>query len=521
MFEDIAPHRGAHGFHPAAGRFRRMMIRTALLRKRLLVYVITLVIFGGGILLIIEGGRRLHATRTRSENAARPSTSTVDARPHEGIAVSAQADIASGHRKDLRHPLSVLLLQVIAILLSAKVVGALLRKAGQPSVIGEMIAGIILGPSLLGVLWPNAMTFLFPQQSLDALGLLSQVGLVIFMFVVGMELDVQHLLGKAQAVLFISVVSILAPFFLGTVFSLVIYQNAAPANINFTGFALFISVAMSITAFPVLARILKEHEMSSSNLGNTALACAAVNDVTAWCLLAVVIAIVKASGFGGALSVISLTIIFTGLMLFVVKRQLGRIARRYREGAVGGKGLVTVVLIFIFASALCTQVIGIHALFGAFLAGVVMPSRAGLREFLTERVGVFATGFLLPLFFAFTGLRTQIGLLNDWISWLMCACVVVVAIGGKLGGSMLAARWTGMNWRDSFSLGALMNTRGLIELIVLNIGYDLGILSPRIFSMMVCMALVTTCMATPLMDCVGWKSKAALRSLSSGKTLPA
>jgi Kef-type K+ transport system membrane component KefB len=266
---------------------------------------------------------------------------------------------------------------------------------------------------------------------------------------------------------------------------------------------------MSITAFPVLARILKERKMSSSSLGNTALACAAVDDVTAWCLLTVVIAISKASGLGGAVWVISLTIIFTGLMLFVVKGQLKRIAHSYSKDALGRNGLVTVVLIFTFICALCTEVIGIHALFGAFLAGVVMPARAGMRKFLTERVGVFATGFLLPLFFAFTGLRTQIGLLNDWTSWLMCAGVIVVAVAGKLGGSMLAARWTGMNWRDSFSLGALMNTRGLIELIVLNIGYDLGILSPRVFSMMVCMALVTTCMASPLIGWVGRKSKSS------------
>ena len=479
------------------------------MRRRLLAYVITLVVFGGGILLMIEGGRHLHANRMLSENAAHPAAPSVDAEPHERAAVSAQAGLASEHRENLRHSLSILLLQVIAILLSAKVVGALLRKVGQPSVIGEMIAGILLGPSLLGILWPNAMTFLFPPQSLDALGLLSQVGLVIFMFVVGMELDVKHLLGKGHAVLLVSHVSILVPFFLGTMFSVVIFTNAAPPNTNFTAFALFMSVAMSITAFPVLARILKEREMLKSNLGNTALACAAVGDVTAWCLLAMVIAIAKASGLGSALWMVSMTIVFTSLMLFVVKRPLERIAHRYREGTVWRNAIVTVVLIFTFASALCTEVIGIHALFGAFLAGVVMPARAELREFLTERVGVFATGFLLPLFFAFTGLRTQIGLLNDWTSWLMCACVVVVAIAGKLGGSMLAARWTGMNWRDSFSLGALMNTRGLIELIVLNIGYDLGILSPRMFSMMVCMALVTTCMATPLIDLVGRKSKSS------------
>jgi Kef-type K+ transport system membrane component KefB len=509
MIDDGAAHRGASDYRPPVGRFRRMMISTLLMRKRVSVYVLTLVILGTATLLMLRAGTSLNTSRLRSQNAADAGAPAGDARTRGRNAISAQADIASKQPKDSRHPLSILLLQVIAILLSARIVGALLRKAGQPSVIGEMIVGILLGPSLLGVLWPSAMTFLFPPQSLDALGLLSQVGLVIFMFVVGMELDVEHLLGKGHAVLLVSHVSILVPFLLGTVFSLIIYSYAAPPNINFTAFALFISVAMSITAFPVLARILKERNMSSSSLGNTALACAAVNDVTAWCLLTVVIAISKASGLGGAVWVIFLTIIFTGLMLFVVKGQLKRIAHSYSKDALGHNSLVTVVLIFTFVCALCTEVIGIHALFGAFLAGVVMPARAGMRKFLTERVGVFATGFLLPLFFAFTGLRTQIGLLNDWTSWLMCAGVIVLAVAGKLGGSMLAARWTEMNWRDSFSLGALMNTRGLIELIVLNIGYDLGILSPRIFSMMVCMALVTTCMASPLIGWVGRKSKSS------------
>lgn len=481
------------------------------MRKRLLVYVFVLVIFGAGIVLILEVGNRLYATRTFSESTGSPSTHAVDARPPELAKVSTHPDVGSEFWNNLRHPLSILLLQVIAILLAAKAIGALLRKVGQPAVIGEMIAGILLGPSLLGVLSPQSMKFLFPPQSLDALGLLSQVGVVTFMFVVGMEFDSQRILGKAHAVILVSHVSILAPFFLGAVFSLVIYSSATPPNINFTAFALFMSVAMSITAFPVLARILEERKMSTTHIGNSALACAAVDDVTAWCLLAVVIAIVKASGLRGALLMIALTLILVAVMLFVVKGRLEHIARRYDEGegGLGRKGLVTVVLIFAFASALCTEVIGIHALFGAFLAGVVMPARAGLRDFLTERIGVFTSGFLLPLFFAFTGLRTQIGLLNDWASWLMCAGVIAVAICGKLGGSMFAAHWTGMNFRDSFSLGALMNTRGLVELIVLNIGYDLGILSPRIFSMMVLMALVTTCMATPLLDLVGQRRKAA------------
>jgi len=485
------------------------------MRKRLAVYVLALVIFGSGIVLIVEVGKRLYLTRTFSENATRQLTDAHDSPSSQRAEVSARVETTSEFWSNLRHPVSILLLQVIVILLASKLTGAILRKIGEPAVIGEMIAGILLGPSLLGFLSPQAMTFLFPPQSLGALGLLSQVGVVIFMFIVGMEFDSQRVLGKAHAVVLVSHVSILAPFFLGVVFSLVIYPSAAPPNIDFPAFALFMSVAMSITAFPVLARILEERGMSKTYLGNIALACAAVDDVTAWCLLAVVIAIVKVSGLQAALLMVSLTLILVAVMLFVVKRRLEHLALRYDEGAMGRNSLVTVALIFAFASALCTEVIGIHALFGAFIAGVVMPAHAGLRNFLTERITVFTSAFLLPLFFAFTGLRTQIGLLNDWMSWLMCACIIAIAIAGKLGGSMLAAHWTGMNWLDSFSLGALMNTRGLIELIVLNLGYDLGILSPRIFSMMVCMALVTTCMAAPLMNWMEGKNKSPV-NLSEG-----
>jgi Kef-type K+ transport system membrane component KefB len=311
------------------------------------------------------------------------------------------------------------------------------------------------------------------------------------MFLVGTEVNIQQIYQKAHAAILVSHASILAPFFLGAALALIIFRSAAPAQISFTAFALFISVAMSITAFPVLARIIEERGLYQSYLGNTAIACAAVDDVTAWLLLAIVIAIVKASGFGSAILTIFLTLLFVGLMLFVLKRQANRVINAYLDGETQRRGLIAIILIFGLASALLTEVIGIHALFGAFLAGVIMPSNAGLRKFLAERLETFTSSFLLPLFFAFTGLRTD---------WLMCAGVIAVAIAGKFGGSALAARWTGMNWYDSLSLGALMNTRGLVELIVLNIGYDLGVLSPRIFSMMVIMALITTFMTAPLLS---------------------
>jgi Kef-type K+ transport system membrane component KefB len=270
---------------------------------------------------------------------------------------------------------------------------------------------------------------------------------------------------------------------------------------------------MSITAFPVLARILEDRGLSKTSLGSTAIACAAVDDVTAWCILAAVISIAKASGFAGVMLTILLTLLFIGLMLFVLKPQVARLIAVDFERQTQRGGLAAAVLIFVFASALFTEIIGIHALFGAFLAGVIMPSHAALRTFLTERLEIITSYFLLPLFFSFTGLRTQLGLLNHWSSWLMCAAVIAVAIAGKLGGSALAAYWAGMNWSDSLSLGILMNTRGLVELIVLNIGYDLGILSPRVFSMMVIMAITTTFMTVPLLSLLEfWKRKEALLS---------
>ena len=470
-----------------------------MMGKNLLRYAAILVFFVAGTVSIIEIGSSLHSDQAVSEEV-KPSSSPASNTLPEKAEVSTSGGIGRELRNNLRHPVSVLLLQVIIVLTAARGVGALLQKAGQPTVIGEMIAGILLGPSLLGWLSHPTMTFLFPPHSMDSLRLVSQIGVIIFMFVVGTEVNVQHIYHKAHTAILVSHASILAPFFLGATLALIIFRYEAPAHISFTSLALFISVAMSITAFPVLARIIEERGLSQSYLGNTAIACAAVDDVTAWCLLAVVIAIVKSSGFDSAVLTIFLTLLFIGLMLFVLKRQVNRMVSAFLEAETQRRGLIAIILIFGLASALLTEIIGIHGLFGAFLAGVIIPSNAGLRKFLTERLEILTSCFLLPLFFAFTGLRTQIGLLNTWPDWLMCAGVITVAVAGKFGGSALAARWTGMNWRDSLSLGALMNARGLIELIVLNIGYDLGVLSPRIFSMMVIMALITTFMTVPLLS---------------------
>jgi Kef-type K+ transport system membrane component KefB len=465
--------------------------------RNLLFYLALLLLFGAGIYGILRFGARLESPG--------PSAGQTEAAPSEAVSPpsaegeSSAGGFAQGLFENVRHPLSRLLLQVLVIVAAAKPLGSLFAKIRQPPVIGEMIAGILLGPSLLGMVAPGVQTFLFPADSLGPLHLLSQVGVILFMFVVGIELDLQHLRQKADAAVLVSHASIVVPFFLGVSGALLVYRSLAPAGIPFNAFALFLGVALSITAFPVLARILEDRGMSGSNLGTTAIACAAVDDVTAWCLLAVVVALVRADGLGGALLTILLTLAFIAVMLFGVRPRAGRIVGDGPDRT-RGPGLLAGILLFVFAAALLTEVIGIHALFGAFLAGVCMPQDSTLRQFLRERLETFSSVFLLPLFFAFTGLRTEIGLLNDWWSWLVCAGIIAVAIAGKLGGSMLAARWTGMGWRDSVALGVLMNTRGLVELIVLNLGYDLGILSPRIFAMMVIMALVTTFMTGPLLN---------------------
>ena len=409
--------------------------------------------------------------------------------------------------QNFRSPLSVLLIQIIVILAAAGLFSRLFRRMGQPPVMGEMIAGIILGPSVLGFFFPQAMSFIFPASSLETLRLLSQIGVVLFMFIVGMELNVRHVKEKGSAAVMISHASIVVPFLLGAGLSVFLYKMLAPPGTSFSAFALFIGVAMSITAFPVLARILEDRGLSQTHLGSIAITCAAVDDVTAWCILALVIALVQASGISVSLITVAFTLLFAAAMIFVVRPQLRRLVKQASGSHVHTRRLIAGVLAFVLIAALITETIGIHALFGAFVAGVVMPPSADFRLFLREKLESFSAAALLPLFFAFTGLRTQISLLNDWQSWAFCGVIILVAIAGKLGGSMFMSRWTGMSWSQSFSIGVLMNTRGLVELVVLNIGYDLGILSGRIFTMMVLMALVTTFMTGPLLSLVNIRAK--------------
>jgi len=442
-----------------------------------------------------------HGQRLQTPSPHQASAPTLDEPTPNHSKAPTSPTLFSNLRDNLQDPLSRLFIQIILIVLVARVCGALARHAGQPAVIGEMMAGILLGPSLLGWLWPGLFHFAFPAPSLGTLRLLSQIGVCLFMFVIGMDLDMGHLRDQARTAVLVSQVSILFPYLLGVIASLFLFTTLAAPNTTFLAFALFIGISMSITAFPVLARILDERGLTKTSLGSTALACAATDDVTAWTVLAFVVAIAKTGNLVGCLFTIVLVLLFVAFMLLWIRPRMTRwIGTTALDSSAPSASVTAGVLVLLFASAWVTDIIGIHALFGAFLAGVVMPPHGEFRDSLKIRLEQFSSVFLLPLFFAFTGLRTQIGLLNDTSGWLVCAALIAIATVGKLGGAMVTARLTGVNWLDSFTLGALMNTRGLVELIALNVGYDLGIVSPRIFAMLVIMALVTTAMTGPLLS---------------------
>jgi Kef-type K+ transport system membrane component KefB len=405
---------------------------------------------------------------------------------------------------NLEHPLAVLLAQMITIILVARLFGWICKKIGQPSVVGEMIAGIVLGPSLIGMYFPAFSAVLFPVESLGNLQVLSQIGLILFMFMVGMELDLKLIKKKAHDAVVVSHASIIFPFALGMVLAYFIYESLAPQGVEFSSFGLFVGISMSITAFPVLARIVQERGIHKTRLGNIVITCAAADDITAWCMLAAVIAIVKAGSFVSSLYVILLAVGYVLLMIKVVRPFLTRIGNLYTSRGSLSKPIIAIFFVTLLLSSFATEVIGIHALFGAFMAGAIMPDNVKFRDLFIEKVEDVALVLLLPLFFVFTGLRTQIGLINDPELWSITGLIILVAVAGKFLGSALAARFVGQNWKDSLAIGALMNTRGLMELVVLNIGYDLGVLTPEIFAMMVIMALVTTFMTGPALNLLDW-----------------
>ncbi len=458
------------------------------MKRPLLFYLSTLLLFGGGIWALLVYG----PANTAAASARTPPP---------------PASLATWLSESLHQPLILLLMQIVVIIGFTRLIGNVFRPFGQPRVVVEIAAGIVLGPSVLGWAWPDAGAFLFPPASLPALGTLSQIGLILFMFAVGMHLEPGGARQRATTAIMISHGTMLLAFLLGVASAWWLYPTFAGEAIGFVPFALFMGIALSVTAFPVLARILKERQLTHTPVGSLALTCAASDDMTAWCLLALVMAIAKSGPLAGAAATVVLTMLYIVVMLWLVRpllaRMLERLVKRGDERTV-----MSVVLLMVLLSAMTTEIIGIHALFGAFFAGVVMPKDAALRTRASERVEYVSELVLLPLFFALTGLRTQIGLLDQAHLWLVCAGIIALAVTGKLlGGAIITRITSGMPWRESWLVGALLNTRGLMELVVLNIGYELGILSPTIFTMLVLMALLTTVMTGPLIGLLTGKTR--------------
>ena len=450
-------------------------------------YIAVTGVFTALMYWIISEGKHLEANKTILNN---------------GIENGSWNDFIDSMQHNFQDPLAILLAQIVTIILVARFFGWVFKKIGQPTVIGEIIAGIVLGPSLLGMYFPEFSQVLFPVQSLGNLKFLSQIGLILFMFVIGMELDLKALKNKANDAIVISHASIVIPFALGIGLAYFVYNRFAPEGVKFLSFSLFMGIAMSITAFPVLARIVQERGIHKTRLGAIVITCAAADDITAWCLLAVVIAIVKAGTFESSLYIIGLAVIYVVVMLVIVKPFLKRVGDLYGSKNTLVKPVVAIFFLTLILSSYATEVIGIHALFGAFMTGVIMPDISKFRTVFIEKVEDVSVILLLPLFFVFTGLKTEIGLINDPYLWKVTGFIILVAVVGKFFGSALAAKFVGQNWRDSLTIGALMNTRGLMELIVLNIGLELKVLTPEVFTMMVIMALVTTFMTGPALDLI-------------------
>lgn len=448
----------------------------------------------GYVALLVAGVGVFFLIHTFGNGLSVPS-SPAEARP-AGIPPTAQVDL-------VLHVIATL----AAVVFLGFVLGRVLRYFGQPPVIGELIAGIMLGPSLLGAFSPEALHLLIPSAVSDpkghvpaALRAVSQLGIILYMFLVGLELNAARLAKRAHAAVAVSHASIVLPFVLGSMLALGLYPIFSHEGVPFTSFALFMGAAMATTAFPVLARILTDRNLGKTDLGGLALSCAAVDDVTAWCLLALVVGISQ-TDIGNATWVIGGAIAFIAFMFLVIRPLL---ARMIRSGDSRSDALpplaVSGTFLAVLLAALTTEVIGIHAVFGAFLLGAVIPHDSRIAREFTVKLKDFVTVLLLPAFFALTGMRTQIDLINGWDSWLWCGAIIVVASAGKIGGTLAAGRLTGLSWRDAAALGVLMNTRGLMELIVLNIGLDLGIVSPTLFAILVVMALVTTAATAPIVQ---------------------
>ena len=395
---------------------------------------------------------------------------------------------------------------LVIVIALARLIGMLFRKIGQPPVMGEVLGGIILGPSVLGYFFPQFSSVVFHGESVAFLKHIADLGILLYLFVMGLEMDLPRLRKSARAAVVISQLSIIFPFILGFILASRIYSSYAPSGIGLFEFSLFIGVTLSITAFPVLARILADTNLHRTSLGDLALTCAAANDITAWCLVAIVTGLLQAS-MSGAVVTVLFTILYIVLMMLVVRPYIEKlIPRLEKQSERVPETLLAFVILGALGSAALTDVIGIHALFGAFLFGAIIPNESLIARDLTERLQDFVRILFLPAFFATTGMKTQIGLLSGSQDWILCIVVIGVAVLGKFGGTFIAAIFSGKNRQESAILGILMNTRGLVELIVLNIGLSVGVLTPTLFTILVIMAVVTTFMTGPLLKLVNTKS---------------
>jgi Kef-type K+ transport system membrane component KefB len=407
-------------------------------------------------------------------------------------------------------PLTRFIAQIVVIVAAARLLGRIARRFGQPAVVAEIIAGIVLGPSVLGWLAPSVSSALFPAESLDLVRAASQLGLVMFVFLVGLELDVKLLRGRVRASLAIALATIAVPFGLGAALACGLGTVAGPGSS--LELALFLGVAMSVTAFPVLARMLAEHHLLRTRIGTLAITCAAINDLVAWCLLAFAVSLARAGALADALATTALACAFVVLVLFGVRPLVARLVARVRVPLAVTPDAVALVVVGMLGSAWLTERIGIHFVFGAFVFGAVVPRRDGFARAIAEKLEDIAVVVLLPLFFAISGLRTRIDLVASTDHVLACAAIIAVACVSKIGGTSLAARATGLRWRDAGALGVLMNTRGLMELIVINMGFELGVFSQAMFAMLVVMVLVTTIATSPVLRRI-YPAQEAMRDL--------
>jgi Kef-type K+ transport system membrane component KefB len=399
-------------------------------------------------------------------------------------------------------PFARLLVALPVVLAACYLAGVLAKRLGQPPVIGEIVAGVLLGPSLFGLVWPAGFAWLFPAGVVGAINTLAQLGLIFFMFLVGAEINLGVVRRRGAAAVTVSQLGIAVPMLVGVVLALGLYPSFGGAA-GFLPFALFIAVSMSITAFPVLARILTDRGISGTPLGALALTCAAIGDVAAWCLLVMVTAIAHGGPAAEVVLTLALTLAFVALMMFVVRPGLAVLVGRLSEAAV-----LPIMLAGIMLAALATNQIGVHPIFGAFLFGAAAPRTGGAlvpkAKQAADKMHSVTVTLLLPLFFVYTGLHTRFGLLGSHGTlWAWCALVTVVAGATKAGSSTLAARLSGIGWRESLSLGALMNCRGLTELVVLNVGLQLKVISPTVFAMLVVMTLVSTIATAPALALIG------------------